>query len=315
MYRINDFIRIGQREVLELFSPLNNTTILHFSLLDDSMSNTGYMVATDSGKYLLKLYSNRTDKIEAAMYAYLKGKINLPELVYYDGSKQQFDFSYAILEFIEGKKLKDHILAKNAYSYDLIYAIGEMCGIVHQKTYSSDAWLDPTLREYSPIPKTREHILQLLNDKAGTQLKHQTANLLLDYMNNNSELFEQIHSESVLCHGDFNYGNIIVSGNKPYLIDYEFARAGSRYFDLGKFFRRKSDALQALIDERVYIAFTEGYNSVSSSKLPPNWLTLAHLCDITSMLSLINRDNAPLEWISDIETDILNTINANNTSP
>ena len=65
MNRINDFITVDKKEISMLFAAFDRTlSVLDFSLMKDSMSNTGYMVTTTSGKYLLKLYSNTTDEIE-----------------------------------------------------------------------------------------------------------------------------------------------------------------------------------------------------------------------------------------------------------
>lgn len=59
MNRLNGFIIADKTEIALLLAPFyNSLTILDFSLMKDSMSNTGYMVITNSGKYLLKLYSN-----------------------------------------------------------------------------------------------------------------------------------------------------------------------------------------------------------------------------------------------------------------
>lgn len=62
--RLSDFIFIDKQEVFSLFLPFDKgLTILDCSLIDNSMSNTGYVVTTNSGRYFLKLYSNTTDKI------------------------------------------------------------------------------------------------------------------------------------------------------------------------------------------------------------------------------------------------------------
>lgn len=159
------------------------------------------------------------------------------------------------------------------------------------------------------IPGTTDHILHLLSDKSGTYLKPETTKKLYEFIKVNPDLFESISAESVLCHGDFTYGNIMIAYGKVYFIDFEFAHSGSIYHDIGKFFRRKGDDVQALINDHKYNAFADGYNSVSSSSLPSDWLRLTHLCDIGSMLCLLNRDNAPAEWVSDIEYDILCAIN------
>lgn len=54
MHRINDFIITDETEIASLLAPFDSTlTILDFSLMKDSMSNSGYIVTTNSGKYFL----------------------------------------------------------------------------------------------------------------------------------------------------------------------------------------------------------------------------------------------------------------------
>ena len=79
MHRIHDFIITDKAEIASMLRPFDGSlTILDFSLMKESMSNTGYAVTTNAGKYFLKLYSNTTDKPETAALAYLKNKINVP---------------------------------------------------------------------------------------------------------------------------------------------------------------------------------------------------------------------------------------------
>lgn len=307
--RLSDFIFIDKQQAASLFFPFDkNLTVLDCSLIDNSMSNTGYVVITDSGKYFLKLYSNTTDKIETAVYTFLQGKINVPKLYYYDESQQNFPYPYAIIQYLDGSNLKSYIHTQKIYSSQIVYEIGKMCAILHHKKYPHDAWLDQNLREENIICNTDKHILQLLDAKAGVYLQSEIKHRLTHYIRENSSLFERINSESVLCHGDINYMNILIAYDKVWFIDFEFAHAASKYHDIGKFFRTKGTMIQSLINFKIYEAFAAGYNSAALSKLPSDWLRLAHLCDIDSMLSLINRDNTPKEWVADVEHDILSAI-------
>lgn len=312
MDRLNDFIIADKKEILSLLVPFDNAlTILDFSLIKDSMSNTGYMVTTNSGKYLLKLYSNTTDKIEVAAYSYLKDEINVPALLFYDGSKKRFPFAYTVTEFLDGVTFIRYVRTNLKYPPELAYEIGRMCASIHKKKYVHDALLDEKLNISQELPHTREKILHLLNGKPAEYLKQETIEKLCDFIKENSEMFDKIEADSVLCHGDFGYGNIMISGGKVFSIDFEFAYSGSIYNDIGRFFRRKAPDVQALIGRHIYDAFANGYNSVSSKPLPSNWLTLARLCDINAMLCLLNYDNVPAEWVEDIEYDISCAIREN----
>jgi Ser/Thr protein kinase RdoA (MazF antagonist) len=311
--RINDFMFIDKKEVLSLFAQFDSTLkILEFSPIDDSMSNSGYVVTTDSNKYLLKVYSNTTDKIEVASYLFLKDKINIPKLYYYDGSKEHFPFAYTISEFLEGVTFIKYVRNDINYPQGMAYEIGRMCAKIHKNKYEYDALLDENLSTLRKLPSTRKKILHLSYGNPAKHLKAETINQLRRFIDNNPDVFDKIEAESVLCHGDFGYNNIMVSKSKVYCIDFEFAYSGSIYNDIGHFFRRKDDDVQNLIDGHIYDSFAQGYNSISTYQLPPDWLKLAHLCDINAMLCLLSYDSVPVEWINDIEHDILCAINSDN---
>jgi len=307
--RLNAFQIINKNEAALLFEPFNDKlNVLDLSPIHIGMSNSNYVVTTTETKYLLKLYANPTDIVEMGAYSYLKDKINVPEPLYYDGSKQKCPYAYAVLEYIDGITLKSYIQANESLAVDIVYEIGKLCAAIHRKKYDYDALLNQDLTVNEQIPKTRERILYLLNDKAGKHLKRDTVGRLFAFIESHASLFDKMEAESVLCHGDFSFNNILIMNRKVYFIDFEFAYAGSRYHDIGHFFRRKSDEIQAYINNCVYNAFADGYNSIAPLPLYNDWLTLASLCDIAPMLCLINRDKIPEEWVEDIEHDILSAI-------
>ncbi len=309
MNRINDFIKLDKKEISLLFAQFDKSLIiLDFSLIEDSMGNSGYVVTATSKKYFLKLYSNVTNKIEIAVYKKLIDKINIPKLYYYDDSKQLFPFAYTITEYLEGVTFMQYTQKNLKYPPEMVFEIGKMCATIHEREYAYDALLDDELNVLEKLPRTSEKILYLLNGKPAEYLQSETVEKLRKFIKEKPDLFNQIESQSVLCHGDVNYNNIILSDERIYFIDFEFAYSGSIYHDIGHFFRRKDDDIQALIDENIYDAFQQGYNSVSENKLPSDWLLLAHLCDINALLCLLTRDNVPEDWIADIEYDILYAI-------
>ena len=309
--RLQDFIRLDIQTAASLFAPVcPSIQVQGLTPCRDSMSNSGYEVATNHGKYLLKLYSNNTDSIETAAYSFLAGKIPVPRLYYYDGEQTRFPYPYAVLEFLEGCTLHQAIRDTGEFSPETARQIGKMCGVMHQIQYSQDAMLDGNLGEGEPIPDTRERILFLLNGKPGSRLEPDTVHKTEKFIRENTELFDRIGAKSVLCHGDFRLGNIMLAKGQAYLIDFEFAFSGSPYYDMGYFFRNKSEKVQPLMKEPVQEAFADGYRETSPIPLPPDWLELAKLCDICNMLCMLNHDTIPPEWVSEVESRILQTIRA-----
>ncbi len=175
MHRIHDFIITDKAEIASMFRPFDSSlTILDFSLMKESMSNTGYAVTTNAGKYSLKLYSNTTDKPETAALTYLKNKINVPALFFYDGSRRRRAFAYTVTEFLDGDTLLQYLRKSLKFPPELSYEIGRMCAAIHERKYMHDALLDEKLnpsQELSDLPPTREKILHLLRGKPSEHLK------------------------------------------------------------------------------------------------------------------------------------------------
>ncbi len=57
------------------------------------------------------------------------------------------------------------------------------------------------------------------------------------------------------------------------------------------------------ISASIYESFAKGHGG-----LPSDWLQLSKVADIPVMLGLLNVDNAPQDWVDDIEHDILEAV-------
>ena len=158
-----------------------------------------------------------------------------------------------------------------------------------------------------PVKSTKELILDNLEGKSGMHLTGVCREKLATYIEKNKEFINRIDQNFLLCHGDLGNSNILISNEKVYFIDFEYALAESRYRDIGKFFRNKAPEVQQYISEKTYNAFAEGYCSLGN-KLPDDWLKLARFADIPVMLGLLNIDNPPIDWVLDIEHNIMAAI-------
>lgn len=306
--RLHQFYDFDRKSAAELFIPFEKGITVDAAIpIHSGMSTSNYCIVSGQKKYLLKIYSGNTGSIEPAMYNYLKDYICAPSLLYYDDTKMICPYSYAIIEYIDGVTFSDYVKGIQAYPIEKVYKISEMLSIIHQKTYAKSGLLDKNLQIAKPGRSTKELILDNLMGKAGMHMTGLCREKLATYIVKNKELISRIDQNFVLCHGDLGNGNILISNEKVYFIDFEYALAESRYRDIGKFFRNKAPEVQQYISERTYKAFAEGYCS-SGNKLPDDWLQLARFADIPVMLGLLNIVNPPAGWVSDIEHDIMAAI-------
>jgi len=306
MERLHHFVELDFSTAATMLTEFDSTLKLDsLSPIHEGMSTSNYIVTTNEKKILLKIYTERSKDTESSMYAFLHGSVSVPSLLYFRHASSDIPYSYAIIEYIEGTTLNKYIRSKKRYPMELIPQIAGALATIHNKRYACRGLLDAELQVRETFPSVREQIESLLSDKAGGHLPGNLRNKLYDFIHNREDIFQVIESSYVLSHGDFSYSNIMIDCNqKVYLIDFEYSLATNRFHDIGHFFRRKSDEVEILIDQTVYQDFFDAYNSVSNNPMPYNWIQLSKTADIPAMLALINKDNPPQEWISDIVQDI-----------
>lgn len=306
--RLNQFYNLDKKSVSELLIPFDkNITVDTAIPIHSGMSTSNYCVISGQKKFLLKIYSGNTGSIEPAMYDYLRDYICVPSLLYYDSTKIKCPYCYAIIEYIEGETFLEYVKRSCAYPGEKVFKVGEMLSVIHQKVYTLSGLLDKKLQVVKSIKSTKELILDNLEGKAGVYLSRDCREETASYIEKNQDYFNRIDQNFVLCHGDLGNGNILIADEKVYFIDFEYAIAENRYRDIGKFFRNKAPEVQKYITPKTYDTFAEGYCSLGRL-LPDDWLQLARLADIPLMLGLLNIDNPPMEWIADIEHDIMAAI-------
>lgn len=302
-HRINPFVKLNKEQVERIFADAGLGSVTDFCPLSAGMSNSGYRVQTQSGIYLLKIYAKATGKAEAGMLSYLSDKIAVPKLFYYRKEKP----SYTISEFLEGEAFDRYLKRGEALSLDLAAQLGTMLAVIHCRQYSQDATLDANLEPLTARPTEREKLLYTLTRKPAAHLGPKTVEKLRLYVNDHSADFDRIEARHVLLHGDLSFENMMLKDGKLYLIDFEFASAGSPYCDLGHLFRTDESQRERflLTHKEILSAFQDAYNNVAPEKLPGDWLYLSRLADLNSLLCLLNSDDPPAEWIHTIEQEIL----------
>lgn len=311
--RLFEFQTFADETLESLVTTFNRKAIISsIAPLTSGMSTSNYVVQLEGNtkKYVLRIYplNNDHSQLEIAAYNYAKTMIQAPEIYFFDNSKKIIPNSYIIMEFIEGLTLGEFITENNEFPSSVVRSIGGSLALLHQTEYTHMALLDENLRIKEDFEPITSQYHSLFNGFAGTHIKPSTKEKFLHFINCNAELVKQVASKHVFSHGDFIFSNIIVSPSlQTYFIDYEYCFSAPVFYDIGKFFRTRTNA-EKYIGAETISAFFEGYNSKAKEPLPKEWYIYSRVADVATMLHLINKPNIPDGWGLAIDTEIKKTI-------
>ncbi|QHW33781.1 aminoglycoside phosphotransferase family protein [Paenibacillus rhizovicinus] len=306
--RLFDFQALNEDMVKRLFATFDpRANITQVSALTKGMSTSNYALWTDSGgKYVLRIYPPNNDhcRIEVAAYRYAKEKLSAPEIFFFDDSKQLVPFSYLIMAFIEGSTLGDFIEGNAGCPDPVIHRIGSSLALLHQTEYPHMALLDEQLQTAEQLEPFESQYYTLLNGQAGSHIEPSTKEKCLQFLTDHAGLVGRIADKHAFSHGDFIFSNIMIRPSlEPCFIDYEYCFAAPVFYDIGKFFRTRTQ-VERYIGADTVAAFQEGYNREAREPLPEKWYELSKLADISTMLHLINKPRIPDGWGMAIDGEI-----------
>lgn len=306
--RLFDFQALNEDMVKRLFAAFDpKANITEVSALTKGMSTSNYALRTDGGsKYVLRIYPANNDhsRTEVTAYQYAKARIRTPEIFFFDDSKQIVPFSYLIMVFFEGSTLGDFIAGNEGCPDHVVHRIGSSLALLHHTEYPHMALLDEHLQIAEHLESFESQYYTLLNGHAGTHIQPSTKEKCLQFLTNHAALVERIADKHVFSHGDFIFSNIMITPSlEPCFIDYEYCFAAPVFYDIGKFFRTRTQ-VERYIGADTVAAFQEGYNRKAREPLPEGWYELSKLADISTMLHLINKPQIPDGWGAAIDGEI-----------
>jgi len=307
--RINLRTEIEEHEMDILIENMCKELIVEeITLITEGLSTTNYKVGVKHQKqqYLVKLYPlNRSDNIiESAFMSKLRGIINVPKIHIFDTSKTLIKYDYMIMDFIEGNTLSHYIKEHMTFHNNLAYQLGSSLSKIHDHKFNRMGLLD----EQHKIKKTLIPISELITFYQSTHTgSHLSVNSVkhLEFIDSKyKEILRNIDRDCVLSHGDFNPNNIIVDEMlNLWFIDFEYSMSAPKYYDIGKFFRKRSNYNDYMTADTIN-SFRKGYQETSQDSLPINWLEYSIVVDITSLLGLINKKETHKEWVDYVEKTI-----------
>jgi tRNA A-37 threonylcarbamoyl transferase component Bud32 len=299
---------IDMKSAQSIFRQLDGKAVLSsLQRITEGGSTSNYILSLKDNdrKFLLKLYpeDGGNGALEVAAYRYAMQYARVPEVFLFDDSLSVFHRPYAIIQFIEGIGLAKYITEHKRFPESMARSIGSKLALLHGREYSCMSLLDASLKVHKElIPVSALHVYYL-NGKPGSLVDTELRDDILGFIQNYPGFLERLAEHAVFCHGDFSPGNMIIDDcGEVWFIDFEYCLAAPVYYDIGKFFRDRP-GVSEWFTEGVYCSFIGGYNEHTKQQLREDWYKLSRLMDMTSLLHLLNFDNA-ICWLQEIVEQI-----------
>jgi len=327
-------IELNLSQIESLIRPALTNTVVSFELMTQGAINSNYKVTLDNGKnILLRLYGQQTpgaegrNRVEADVISLVADRVPVAEILYAGntcddrliglidqgiGGKPR---PYAILKWCEGILLQQLLdggkyLKSRAYLTDVMAAVGETLAAIGSYKFARSGFFAANLKIDQTFGSDASEYLHscLANDLVQTRLGADLHKRLGDYVDAGAlELNQYLAGEeTTLVHGDFNALNILVTENRDRwcvsaVLDWEFAHAGTKLFDIGNFLRQEQKY------PGMTAAFIAGYET-SGAKLPQNSRQMARYVDLNSLLEFLTIAEARQELFAKTIANIEQTL-------
>lgn len=224
---------------------------------------------------------------EAELLRRLRGAVPVPALLATEPAPEDGAPPWLLLGWCEGQRLCD--VWDDLTPADgpaLGAALGRVAATIHAAgAYPRAGFLTPGLELSVGLGALGEHLGGWLDGRAGARLGPALAGRLRAWVAAREAWFAD--GPAVLCHADFKPTNLLVArgaaGWEPSaVLDWEFAFAGPRLFDLGQLLRH---------EERLpagFAAGVEGGYAQVGPDLPPDWRARAAALDLLNHLQFLD---------------------------
>lgn len=272
-------------QIKDIFSEYDNTiTVIEFSAIQLGCKNSNYVVNTGKGIFLLRISDKSGFNNEKEAYEIVKGKINIPDLIFHTTKGEWNIFVY---QYINGVSLQKYIFDNGRCDENHIEQVAKTAAVMHNipkdETYKLAELDVPSYEIWYKVFLDNPTVI----NKTGTRLHDRIQRLVTD----KHALIAQIDSCKSFIHSDFRPINMIVDRhNKVYFIDWESAWWGHSLADIGQFFRYRN-----FFEDNHFKLFENTYNSYTQKKLPSNWIELSLFRDLVNPLQLLSiKQETPL---------------------
>lgn len=299
------FINIHRNEIEILFNGiLDKSDIVNISSISEGCRTSNYIIEGKKHKYLLKIFFsyNQNNKKEFFLLNNLKEKINVQSVYRISNSKVIDNRQFGIYEYVEGVSLGKYLAEGNNINSDFIKNVARSLAKIHSHKFERAGFFDKNLNILEYVPPINEWYTMFLTNRVRERLGENLSKKILEAADKYSTQLENLDKDIRLVHGDFQGTNILISNDKPYILDWEFAMAGHPIADIGQFFRYDEYYSEDLIKD-----FEIEYKKCSDYILKDDWYRISKIRDIPNLLQLMDTDEQMPHKFNNI-ISILNNI-------
>lgn len=272
-------------------------TVLRVTELSGGLANTNLRLDLDGHPpVVLRLYQRDPTQAakERAIHTLASGReISAPRLLG-GGDDPATGLPFALLDWIDGQRLDEAARRlDDAELPPLARAVGAALAAIHAVTFDRSGFLDASLTVAQPVDVGSAGLIgflrhALVDGPGGDRLGRDVARRLIAFAEREAALLDRWPGPPCLTHSDFGGTNILVRhGPEGWavaaVLDWEFAFAGSPFFDLGNLLRPPFGSRPGVAD-----AVAAGYRAAGGT-LPAEWRRMAALADLLSWAEFLAR--------------------------
>ena len=289
---------LGPDQASALVRPLpGRPAVLRVTELSGGLANTNLRLDLDGHPpVVLRLFQRDPAQAakERAIHA-LAAERGLPApRLLGGGDDPATGLPYALLEWIDGQRLDEaaHGLDDSAL-LPLARSVGAALAAIHAVTFDRSGFFDDSLAVAEPADAGGAGLIGflrhvLVDGPGGDRLGRGLAGWLMAFAEREAGLLDRWPGPPCLTHSDFGGTNILVRRGPDgwavaAVLDWEFAFAGSPFFDLGNLLRPPLGSRPGFAD-----AVAAGYRATGGT-LPAEWRRMAALADLFSWAEFLTR--------------------------
>lgn len=237
-------------------------------------------------------------RTELDVYRLVASTVPVPELLDADPDATRWERPYIVQRFVAGVSLPAFLAAHRGDTEAVRqagYALGQTAAAIASHTFPESGFFGPGLtivESWGTLSAAFHAAMRdyLFTRGAGERLGPELTERLWALVDANAALLAVVDDQASLQQGDYREDNLLLRQRAgrwevAAVLDWEFAFAWSRLFDLGQLFR--GDLTLPPAFEPAVVA---GYSS-SGVTLPDEWKRLAKLLDLVNLLEFLSQPN------------------------